>query len=104
MFPRNQQPKTFAELNKLFRRTEDMHHFVRAQLVAGAKLALAWVRYHNKKIDFQVIARGLSKRKRSHLSRHYEVVTGPAERMIDRLLERDAEFFTDFHYDCETRD
>ena len=69
MFPRNQQPKTFAELKKLFSRTKDVHHFVRAQLVAGAKLALAWVRYHKKKIDFQVIARGFSERKRSHLSR-----------------------------------
>ena len=79
MFPRNQQPKTLAELKKLFRRTKDVHHFVKAQLVAGAKLALGWVRYHNKKIDFELVARGFSKRKRSHLSRHYDVVAGPAK-------------------------
>ena len=104
MFPRNKQPRNLAELKKMFRRTKDIHHFVKAQFVAGAKLALAWVRYHHKKLDFDLIARGFSERKRSHLSRHYNAVAGPAERMIDRLLERDAEFFTDCHYDYETRD
>ena len=28
----------------------------------------------------------------------------PAERMISKLLERDAEFFTDFHYDIEVQE
>ena len=51
-FPWNKQPESFEELKKLFKRTENIHHFMRAQLVAGAKLALAWVRYHHKKIDF----------------------------------------------------
>ena len=41
MFPRNKQPENFDELKKLFKRTENIHHFVRAQLVGGAKLALA---------------------------------------------------------------
>ena len=104
MFPRNQQPESFAELKKLFRRTENMHHFVRTQLIAGAKLALAWVCYHHKKIDFHLIARGFSERKKYYLTKHYEAISDPAERMVDRLLERDANFFTDFHYDSMTRD
>ena len=104
MFPRNKQPESFAELKKLFRRIENIHHFVRAQLVAGAKLALAWVRYHHRKIDFHLIARGFSERKKYYLTKHYEAISDPVERMVDRHLERDANFFTDFHYDSVTRD
>ena len=96
MFPRNKQPESFEELKKLFRRTENIHHFVRAQLVAGAKLALAWVRYHHRKIDFHLIARGFSERKKYYLTKHYEAISDPAERMVDRLLERDANFFLNF--------
>ena len=103
MFPRNKQPESFAELKKLFRRTENIHHFVRAQLVAGAKLALAWVRYHHRKIDFHLIARGFSERNKYYLTKHYEAISDPAERMVDRLLERDANFFTEFHYDFLTQ-
>ena len=100
MFPRNKQPESFEELKKLFKRTENIHHFVRAQLVAGAKLALAWVRYHHRKIDFHLIARGFSDRKKYYLTKHYDAISEPAERMIDRLLERDANFFTEYHYDA----
>ena len=100
MFPRNKQPESFDDLKVLFKRTENIHHFVRAQLVGGAKLALAWVRYHHRKIDFHLIARGFSDRKKYYLTRHYDAISEPAERMIDRLLERDANFFSDFHYDA----
>jgi hypothetical protein len=99
MFPQNKQPESFDELKVLFKRTENIHHFVRAQLVGGAKLALAWVRYHHRKIDFHLIARGFSDKK-YYLTRHYDVISEPAERMIDRLLERDANFFSEFHYDA----
>ena len=98
MFPRNKQPKSFEELKVLFKRTENIHHFVRAQLVRGAKLALAWVRYHHRKIDFHLIARGISDKKKYYLTRHYDAISEPAERMIDRLLERDANFFSKYHY------
>ena len=82
-FPRNKQPESFEELKKLFKRTENIHHFVRAQLVAGAKLALAWVRYHHRKIDFHLIARGFSDKKKYYLTKHYDAISEPAERMID---------------------
>jgi hypothetical protein len=100
MFPQNKQPESFDELKVLFKRTENIHHFVRAQLVGGAKLALAWVRYHHRKIDFHLIARGFSDKKKYYLTRHYDAISEPAERMIDRLLERDANFFSEFHYDA----
>ena len=99
MFPRNKQPEDFEELKKLFKHTENIHHFMRVQLVGSAKLALAWVRYHHSKIDFQFIARGFSDKKKYYLTRHYDAVSEPAERMIDRLLERDANFFSEYHYD-----
>ena len=100
MFPRNPQPESFEELKTLFKRTENIHHFVRAQLVGGAKLALAWVRYHHRKIDFHLIARGFSDKKKYYLTKHYDAISEPAERMIDRLLERDANFFSEYHYDA----
>lgn len=46
MFPRNPEPQGFAELVGKFKHAEDIHYFVKIQLVAGAKLALAWVRVH----------------------------------------------------------
>ena len=82
------------------KRTETIHHFVRAQLVGGAKLALAWVRNHHRKIDFHFIARVFSDNKKYYLTRHYDAVSEPAERMIDRLLERDTNFFSEYHYDA----
>ena len=102
MFPRNPQPESFDELKKLFKRTENIHSFVKAQLVGGATLALAWVRYHHRKIDFSLIARGFSDKKKYYLTKHYAAISEPAERMVDRLLERDANFFTEYHYDAMT--
>jgi hypothetical protein len=34
-----------------FKHIENIHHFVEVQLVAGAKLALAWMRVHLPKLD-----------------------------------------------------
>ena len=95
MFPRNQQPESFAELKKLFRRIDNIHHFVRVQLIAGAKLALAWVRYHHKKIDFHLIARG-SERKKYYLTKHYEAISDPAERMVERFWRETPTFLLIF--------
>jgi hypothetical protein len=38
MFPRNIQPKTLPELMNKFKNAQQIHGFVRAQLVAGARL------------------------------------------------------------------
>ena len=58
MFPRNPAPKDFAELMGKFSRVADIRKFVKLQLVAGAKLALAWVRVHKPKLDVDVIFQG----------------------------------------------
>jgi hypothetical protein len=42
MFPRNPQPDNLTELMGKFKDVENIHDFVRAQMVAGAKLALIW--------------------------------------------------------------
>jgi hypothetical protein len=45
-----------------FKRAEDIRNFVKLQLVAGAKLALAWVLAHKPKIDLDAISQGLPER------------------------------------------
>ena len=102
MFPRNPQPGTLAELMKVFRKAKDIHRFVKVQLVAGAKLALAWTRTHHPKLDLDTISQGFPPRRGKsgiRMTRHYDAAAVPAERMIARLLEADSEFFTKFHYD-----
>jgi hypothetical protein len=68
----------------------NIHDFVKAQMVAGAKFALIWLRIHHPKIDLNEVAEGVllktSKRK-IKLDRHIEPVSGAAEKMIDKLLE-----------------
>jgi hypothetical protein len=46
-----------------FRRAADIRNFVKIQLVAGAKLALAWVRVHKPTLDIDAISRGFSARR-----------------------------------------
>jgi hypothetical protein len=100
MFPRNPAPHDFAELMGKFRRAADFRNFVKIQLVAGAKLALAWVRIHKPTLDSDAISRGFPARRSNkgvRMTRHYAVAHEPAIRMIQRLLDADSEFFTEFH-------
>ena len=96
MFPRNPAPQDFAELMGKFRHAIDIHHFVKIQLVAGAKLALAWVRVHKPTLDIDAISRGFPARRNRrgvHMARHYAVAHEPVIRIIQQLLEADSEFF-----------
>jgi hypothetical protein len=63
VFPRNPAPQDFTELMGKFRRAADIRNFVKIQLVAGAKLALAWVRVHKPTLDIDAISRGFSARR-----------------------------------------
>ena len=58
MFPRNPTPKDFTELMGKFSRPADIRSFVKLQLVARAKLALAWVCVHKPKLDIDAISQG----------------------------------------------
>jgi hypothetical protein len=101
VFPRNPAPQDFTELMGKFRHAADIRNFVKIQLVAGAKLALAWVRVHKPTLDIDAISRGFPARRSNkgvRMTRHYAVAHEPAIRMIQRLLDADSEFFTEFHY------
>ena len=101
MFPRNPAPKDFTELMGKFSRVADVHNFVKLQLVAGAKFALAWVRVHKPRLDIDAISQGFPAqqgRRGVRMAHHYDAAHEPGIRMIRRLLEADVEFFTEFHY------
>ena len=101
MFPRNPAPQAFTELMGKFRRAADICNFVKMQLVAGAKLALAWVHVHKPTLDIDAISRGFPARRSKKgvcMAHHYAIAHKPAIRMIRRLLEADSELFTEFHY------
>jgi hypothetical protein len=75
-------------------------------MVAGAKFALVWLRIHHPKIDLEEVAKGVllkSTKKKIKLDHHIEAVSGPAEKMIDKLLEVDSNFFENFRYDESTQ-
>ena len=106
MFPRNPQPENFTELMEKFKNVRDIHSFVKAQMVAGAKFALICLRIHHPKIDLDEVAKGVllkSSKKRIKLDHHIKAVSGPAEKMIDTLLEVDSGFFKNFRYDESTQ-
>ena len=75
-------------------------------MVAGAKFSLVWVRIHSPKLGIDKVAEGLMlsdmKKRKVKLDKHIEAVTGPAEKMIDKLLKSDKQFFKDYLYDEET--
>ena len=101
MFPRNPTLKDFTELMGKFSHVTDIHNFVKLQLVAGAKIALAWVRVHKPTLDIDAISQGFPAqqgRRGVRMVHHYDAAHEPAIRMIRRLLEADSEFFTEFHY------
>jgi hypothetical protein len=102
MFPRNPQPENLTELMGKLRDVQSIHDFVKAQMVAGAKFALIWLKVCHSKLDFSSVIdtfyRKMLKR-RVNVDRHNAVVSPVAEKMIDELLRVDANFFTEFRYD-----
>lgn len=55
MFPLNEQPRGFEALMRKFRHGEAMKGFVRAQLVAGAEAALAFVHVHHPSLSLEEV-------------------------------------------------
>jgi hypothetical protein len=107
MFARNPQPENLAELMGKFRDTRNIHDFVKAQMVAGTKLALIFMRICNSKLDLDKLVDHvflrLSKR-RMNIDRHNAAAAHVAERIIDELLRLDATFFQEYRYDDATRE
>jgi hypothetical protein len=64
-------------------------------MVAGAKLALIWVKICSSKIDFgEVVNRVLLKcsKRRINIDCYIEAVQGPAELIVDKILQMDDDF------------
>jgi hypothetical protein len=75
-------------------------------MVAGEKFAIIWLMIHHPKIDLGDVAKGVllkSSKKKIKLDRHIEAVPGPAEKMIEKLLEVDSGFFKNFRYGESTQ-
>jgi hypothetical protein len=75
-------------------------------MVAGAKIALIWLRIYHPKIDLDKVMEGIllkSSRRKINLDRNNAAVSPVAEKMIDKLLETDYSFFKEYRYDDWTQ-
>jgi hypothetical protein len=89
-----------------FRDVESIHDFAKAQMVAGSKFALIWLKVCHSKLDFSNVIdtfyRKTSKR-RVNIDKHSAVVSLVAEKLIIDLLRVDATFFKELRYDDSTQ-
>ena len=93
LFPLDEAPQGLAALMQKFRRGKAIRGFVREQLVAGARVALAFVRVHHPHVNLEVVGRGLPPAPgggRIPMEDHYEAATGPAANII-RLVEAETQ-------------
>ena len=106
MFPRNPQPENLTQLIDKFKDVRNIHDFVKAQMVAGAKFPLIWLRIYHPKMDLDKVVEGVllkSSKRKINLDRHNTAVSPVAEKMIDKLLEVDPSFFREYRYDDSTQ-
>jgi hypothetical protein len=106
MFPQNPQPENLTELMGKFKDVHSIHDFVKAQMVAGAKVALIWLKICHSKLDFGNVVDTFylnMLKRRVNVDKHNAAVTPVAEKMIDELLRVDATFFKEFRYDDSTQ-
>ncbi|KAM0893482.1 hypothetical protein ACQ4PT_025098 [Festuca glaucescens] len=106
MFPQNPQPENLTELMDNFKDVRNIHDFVKAQMVAGAKFALIWLKICHSKLDLDKVVESLllkmSKRK-VNIDKNNAAVSPVAEKMIDELLKVDTTFFKEYRYDDSTQ-
>ena len=93
MFPLNPVPVGIGSLLGKFGHGQEVMNFVRAQIAAGAELALAFVRSRYPNVDFPAVATGpLSEgRKVTIMEGHYGAVKDPADKIADLLIRRSEE-------------
>jgi hypothetical protein len=102
IFSRNPQPENLDQLMEKFKNVCNIHEFVNAQMVVGAKFALIWPWIRHPKIDLNEVTEGVllkTSKREIKLYPHIEAVSGAADKMIDKLLEIDSGFFKEFRYD-----
>jgi hypothetical protein len=97
MLPRNPPPESFKQLVDVFRSSQRIHHLIELNLVAGANLALGWIRKWHPRLNYSSMSLSLPPG-RATLRVHMDAPLQPARRIIARLLQEDARFFCEHHY------
>jgi hypothetical protein len=99
--PRNPPPENFGQLLDVFRTSRHVHRLIELNLVAGANMALGWIRKWHPRLNYNTMSLSLppSRGSRSSVLRvHMDATLQPTRRIIARLLEADAGFFREFYY------
>jgi hypothetical protein len=82
-----------------FKDVRSIHDFVKAQMIAGAKLSLIWLKICHSKLEFGTVVdtfyRKTSKR-RVKIDKYDAIVSPVTEIMVDELLPVDTAFFKEF--------
>ncbi|KAK1650462.1 hypothetical protein QYE76_068267 [Lolium multiflorum] len=95
------QPKLLPELMNKFKNSQQIHDFVKAQLIAVARFALIMLQIYHSKLEMTKVVETVHtklKRRRRGVDKIDEIVTPVAKEMIDDLLRMDADFFVDGRY------
>jgi CII-binding regulator of phage lambda lysogenization HflD len=85
-FPRNPQPATLPDLMKKFKNVHQIHDFVKAQLMAGARFALIWLKICHLKLDLNNVidvCYSKLKQRRKNIDKLNDVVTPIAKKMVE---------------------
>ncbi|KAK1699202.1 hypothetical protein QYE76_015899 [Lolium multiflorum] len=101
MFPRNPQPAGLPQLMDKFKSVDQIHLFVKAQLVAGARFALIVLKIYYPKMSLNNIVdicHAKVRERKRNVDKINDKVTPTAEKMIEDLLRMDADFFREHHY------
>jgi hypothetical protein len=97
MLPRNSPPESFKQLLDVFRTSQQIHHLIELNLVAGANFALGWIRKWHPRLNYSSTSLSLPPGLAT-LWVHMDATFQPARRIIARLLQEDARFFREHHY------
>jgi hypothetical protein len=106
MFLRNPQPDNLLEIMGKFRDVHSIHGFVKAQMIASAKLALIWLKICHSKLDFNTAVETFylkASKKKIKVDKHDAAKSPIAKVMVDELLWVDTGFFKEFRYDVSTQ-
>jgi hypothetical protein len=107
MFPQNPRPNNLPELMGNFKDVRSIHNFMKAQMVARAKVALIWLKIFHSKLDFGKVIDTFylkASKRRINVDKHNASVSPVTKKMIDELLRVDTAFFKEFRYDDSTQD
>jgi hypothetical protein len=101
MFPQNAEPKTLPDLMDKFKSVDQIHGFVKAQLLIGARFTMIMLQICHPKLDMSntvEFCHARLKKRRRNINRINDEVTLVAEKMIEDLLRMDTEYFSKNHY------